>query len=332
VGFWFHRSVDLGSELTLDLSGDSPYAADPPPFSYAIPGTPLFYRDDIYVKGRPPVPPPSPPYLQIRPEIVAESGAERPFAGGISALALGDTDKALANLRRAADDEGTPRDSIQLCLALVAVAQDRLADAIELLKRVVASNKALLDDLMQAHLVRGALEVHLTRNLIVHTPLDRAGAALLLGELLRRQGRTAEVAELLETLGWRTQEPALALGLADLYMEEGLHLEVARVTGRFTANTDDLALQILLLRARARRERGDFAFSLATLEEALRFPERDPHLLRAVHYERALTLEARGHEDLAMRELQLIFEEDRGFRDVAARLTAGARSQAEHSS
>ena len=101
------------------------------------------------------------------------------------------------------------------------------------------------------------------------------------------------------------------------------------MTGRFTANTDDLALQILLIRARARRERGDFAFSLVALEEALRFPQRDLHLLHAAHYERALTLEARGQDELALRELQLIFEEDHGFRDVSARLSAGARGRAE---
>ena len=260
---------------------------------------------------------------------MAGSGSEGAFASGISSLALGDADASLADLQRAAEEEGS-RASVQLCLALVAIAQERLSDAVELLRAVVASNEALPDDLMQTHLVRGALEVQVTTNLTAHTPLDRAGAALLLGELLQRLGRTAEVAELLETLGWRTQDPALALALADLYVEEGLHLEVARVTGRFTANTNDLALQILLLRARARRERGDFAFALATLEEALRFPQRDPHLLRAAHYERALTLEARGHEDLALQELQVIFEEDRGFRDVASRLSLGTRTGAKH--
>ena len=279
--------------------------------------------------GRPPIPPPSPPYLQTRPEIATAVASEGAFASGISRLALGDADASLADLQRAAEQEG-PRASVQLCLALVAVAQERLSDAVELLRAVVASNKALPDDLMKAHLVRGALEVQVTTNLTVHTPLDRGGAALLLGELLQRLGRTAEVAELLETLGWRTQDPAIALALADLYMEEGLHLEVARVTGRFTANTNDLALQILLLRARARRDRGDFAFALATLEEALRFPQRDPHLLRVARYERALTLEARGHGELALQEFQTILEEDREFRDVASRLSMGSRSGVKH--
>jgi tetratricopeptide (TPR) repeat protein len=333
VGFWFHRSVELGNDLTLDLSGSSPYPSGAPPNSYAIPGTPLFYRDDIYVPGRTIVSPSSPPFLQLRPEIVAELGSSgRPFGMGLSALAAGDIDAALEYLQRAADDDGSGRASIKLCLALVAVAQDRLTDAVELLRMVVASNTTLPDALMKEHLVRAALEVQVTTNLTVHTVLDRAGAALLLAELLQRLGRTTEVAELLETLGWRTQDPGLALALADLYVEEGLHLEVARVSGRLTANTDDLALQILLIRARARRERGDFAFSLATLEEALRFPQRDPHLLRAARYERALTLEARGHEELALHELQVIFEEDRDFRDVATRLSTASPSQAEHHS
>jgi tetratricopeptide (TPR) repeat protein len=332
VGFWFQRTVELGSGLTLNLSGRSPYPMSPPPFSYAIPGTTLFYRDDIYVPRRPSTPPPSPPYLQIRPEIVGASGADRSFALGVSALAAGDGDAALAHLEHAADEEAAASASIELCLALVAVAQERLSDAVDLLRSVIASREVLPDDLMDSHLVKGALEVHVTRNLTAHTALDRAGAALLLGELLERMGHGPEVSDLLETLGWHTQEPALALALADLYIERDLHAEVARVTGRFTANTDDLTLQILLLRARARRERGDLAFSLATLEEALRFPSRDPHLLRAVHYERALTLDAQGHEELALREVQLIFKEDPGFRDVGTWLTAGSRSQAQHTS
>jgi thioredoxin-like negative regulator of GroEL len=215
---------------------------------------------------------------------------------------------------------------------LVALAQGRLEAAVDPLRAVIASSEALPDDLMKTTLVRAALEAHVTRNVTAHTPMDRAGAALLLAEVLQRLGRTTELQELLETLGWRTQDPGLALALADLYVEEGLQLEVARVTGRHTANTDDLSLQILLLRARARRERGDLVFSLSTLEEALRFPERDPHLLRAAHYERALTLLARGQEDPALQEFQLIFEEDRGFRDVATRLSGGSRDAVEHRS
>jgi tetratricopeptide (TPR) repeat protein len=332
LGFWFHRSVELGADLRLDLSGSSPYPAGPPPHSYAIAGTPLFYRDDIYVVGRQGLPPPSLPYLQVRPEVVAGSGALTPFGAALSALIEGDADGALAHLQAASEDAGSARGSIRLCSALVAIAQGRLEDAVDLLRAVIASNQALPDDLMKATLVQGALEVHLTRNVTAHVPMDRAGAALLLGELLQRLGRTTDLQELLETLGWRTQDPGLSLALADLYLEEGLHMEVARVTGRFTANTDDLTLQILLLRARARRERGDLVFALATLEEALRFPQRDPYLLRVAHYERALTLEARGQEEAALQEFQSIFEEDRGFRDVAARLSTGARTRVDRPS
>jgi tetratricopeptide (TPR) repeat protein len=143
--------------------------------------------------------------------------------------------------------------------------------------------------------------------------------------MLQVDDRTSEAVDLLESLGWRTQEPAVALALADLYLEQGLHAEVSRVTGRFRANTSDLALQILLVRARARREAGDLVVSLATCEEALRFTERDPHLLLAAHYERALTLETRGQDGSARRELELILEEDPGFRDVMTRLSAQPR-------
>jgi hypothetical protein len=113
--------------------------------------------------------------------------------------------------------------------------------------------------------------------------------------------------------------------LADLYVEQGQHAEVSRVTGRFTANANDLSLQILLVKLRSRREAGDPAVALALSEEALRFPERNPHLLRAARYERALTLEVRGQADLARRELERIFDEDPGFRDVRRRLSAPAR-------
>lgn len=332
MGFWFQRSVELGGRLGVDLSGSSPYPAGPPPHCYAIPGTSIFYRDDIYVPGRPPLPEVSLPYLQLRPEIVATSSSERPFALGLSALAAGDVEEAVTWLGRAAEDQRSPHPAIQLSLALAAMAQDRSNDAVELLKEVVASDVVLPDELMRSHLVRGALEVHATRNVVVHTQLDRSGAALLLGELLQRSGRASEVADLYEALAWRTQERTMGLMLADLYIERQLRSEVARVTTRFTANTDDLAIQILLIRARARREGGNFAYALATLEEALRVPQRDPHLLQAVRYERALTLDAQGHDELALREFQVIFEVDRGFRDVTTRLAAGSRARAQGSS
>ncbi len=329
MGFWLQRSVILGGDLSLDLSGRSTYPSSPPPCAYPIPGTSLFYRDDIYVAGRTPRFAPSAPYLQMRPEVVASAGPDRPLANGIWALAVGDLDVARVDLERSAAHEGSAGASIRLFLALVAIAQERAADAVDLLRAVVASDQVLPDDVMRTQLVRGALDVHVTGNLSAHTDLDRGGAALLLAEMLQVDGRPNEAIDLLETMGWRTQQPALALALADLYVEQGMHAEVARVTGRFTANTSDLALQILLLRTRARREAGDLAVSLATCEEALRFPQRDPHLIRAAHYERALTLEARGQDGLAHRELELILEEDPGFRDVMVRLSSRPKGRAQ---
>jgi thioredoxin-like negative regulator of GroEL len=324
MGFWNQRSIVLGADLAVDLSREPTYPSGPPTCTYAINGTSLFYRDDLYEPRRTPHLPPSPPYLQLRPEVVAAAGPGQPLANGIWALATGDLDTGRRDLQEAAS-RGDTDASVRLLLALVAVADERYDDAIALLRVVVSSDQPLPDETMRTHLVRGSLEVHVTGNLTAHVPLDRGGAALLLAELLQLDGQAPDAAGLLETLGWRTHDPGLALALADLYVEQGQHAEVSRVTGRFTHNASDLSLQILLVKLRSRREAGELAVALALSEEALRFPERAPHLLRAARYERALTLELRGQVELARIEFERIFEEDPGFRDVRSRLNAPAR-------
>ena len=93
------------------------------------------------------------------------------------------------------------------------------------------------------------------------------------------------------------------------------------MTDAFTSNVDDLSLRILIIRARAQRERGVFIPTLTTLREALRFRKRDPSLLNAARYERALLYEAEGKVALARKDLERIFDHGPGFRDVAQRLS-----------
>ena len=224
-------------------------------------------------------------------------------------------------MERASLKGGAERASVQLFLALCLIDLGRLPEAASRLRALVASDAQLPDRLMHRNLSDGVLETHVTPNITAHTALDRIGASLLLAEVLQRTHRPSEAIDLLEMLGARTRSLVLALCLADLYLAEGAWEDVERVTDAFASNVDDLSLRILIIRARAQRERGVFIPTLTTLREALRFRKRDPFLLNAARYERALLYEAEGKRALARKDLERIFDHGPGFRDVAQRLS-----------
>jgi len=227
---------------------------------------------------------------------------------------------ALMEVERASAKARGERTSIQLFAALSLIQLGRLQEAASALRTVVVSSVPLPDRLMRRHLARGVLEVHVTPNITAHASMDRGGVALLLAEVYQHIERRQDAIDLLEALGARTRSAAVALFLADLYLAEGAWDEVERVTDAFTANLDDLSVQILVLRARAQRRRGAFIPTLTTLREALRFRRRDPGLLNEARYERALMYEAEGKRALARKDLERIFDHGPDFRDVAQRL------------
>jgi tetratricopeptide (TPR) repeat protein len=313
VGFRYHRSVALGRGvgLSFSASGIGISARTPEPTEQEGSG------------ARPALPRPSRPLFapRSRKGIFVAGRYRRAFRRGLAELAQGNAGIALVEMERASVKGGAGRASIQLFVAFCLIELERLPEAACALRWVVASDAPLPDQLMRKHLSASVLEVHVTPNITAHTGMDRGGVALLLAEILQHVGRPLEAIDLLETLVARTRSAAVALCLADRYLADEAWDEVERVTDAFTSNVDDLSLQILILRARAQRERGAFIPTLTTLREALRFRKRDPSLLNAARYERALMYEAEGKRALARKDLERIFDHEPDFRDVAQRLS-----------
>jgi tetratricopeptide (TPR) repeat protein len=313
VGSQHRTSAALGKGVGLSFSpsgiGISARTPDP--------------TDERTSEGRPALPSPTRPQFSVRPGrgIFAVRRYRRAFRRGLIAFAKDKPGVALQEMEQASMRGGAERASVQLFLALCLIELDRLPEAASSLRALVASGAQLPDRLMRANLSGGVLESHVTPNITAHTSLDRVGAALLLAETLQRVQRPSEAIDLLEMLGARTKSLVISLCLADLYLAEGAWEDVERVTDAFTSNVDDLSLRILIIRARAQRERGVFIPTLTTLREALRFRKRDPFLLNAARYERALLYEAEGKRALARKDLERIFDHGPGFRDVAQRLS-----------
>jgi tetratricopeptide (TPR) repeat protein len=308
-----HRSVELGKGvgLSFSASGIGISARTPEPTGHGpsieLPTLPTPSRARFTLRAR-------------RGVLVARR-YRRAFGRGVAAFAAGNAGIALTQMEQAAVKRGAEAASVQLFIALCLIELDRLPEAVSQLRRVVASDAPLPDRLMRRYLSAGVLEVHITSNITAHTGMDRGGVALLLAEILQHIGHPLEAIDLLETLSTRTQSAAIALCLADLYLAAEASDDVERVTDAFTTNVDDLSLQILILRARAQRERGAFIPTLITLREALRFRKRDPALLNEARYERALMYEAEGKRALARKDLERILDHDPAFRDVAQRLS-----------
>ncbi len=269
-----------------------------------------------------PLPSPAPPQFQLRPrhQFLVLGRGSWAFGRGLEALSNGGPEIALTDMHQAAATRTGNQASVLLFTGLCLMVLDRLPEAASSLRSVVASDAPLPDRLMRQHLSSGTLEVHITPHVTAHAGMDRGGVALLLGELLQHTGQTKEATALLETYGARTHSAALALCLADRYLMDGASGDVERVTDPFATNVDDLTLHILILRARAQRERGAFIPTLTTLREALRFKDRDTYLLNEARYERALVYEAGGKRALARKDLERIHDHEPEFRDVAERL------------
>ena len=313
MGSRHHSPVALGRGvgLSFSASGIGITARTPEP---TVPGT----------SARPPeLPAPSRPALSVRTGrgILEVRPYRRAFRRGLIAFAKGNSGIALEEMEKASTKAGPDRASLQLFIALCLIDLGRLPDAASRLRTLVASDTRLPDRLMRRHLSAGVLEVHLTPNITAHAGMDRGGVALPLAEIHQHIGNRERALDLLEALGTRTRSAAIALCLADLYLDEGAWDEVERVTGPFTTNVDDLTLQILILRARAQRARGAFIPTLTTLREALRFRKRDSVLLNEARYERALMYEAEGKRVHARKDLERIFDHAPAFRDVAQRLS-----------
>ncbi len=167
-----------------------------PRYADFYPGYPVDYRTSYVDPRLQPAPAPSPPPVEGAPEDDAS-----PATWGRWRLARGDLDEAIAELRRAIDDEPADSASKRL-LAVALLRQGRLADGVALLRAVYREDPALtreaIDPSMFGPDARKTLD-RLVRRMAIYANA-RASASAWLAEavLMQAQGRDRHALRMLD--------------------------------------------------------------------------------------------------------------------------------------
>jgi tetratricopeptide (TPR) repeat protein len=348
VGFRFYKRVNLGGGVHLNLSKTGVgISAGVPGARYSVhssgrtvktvgvPGTGLYYRKDTYAKRgtsrarAPRTTAPTPPVIAYPKAGLFAPKQDKAFTEGVAAYMRGAFQEALGWLGKVEElDQRQAHVSEELFAGMCMVGLKRFDEAIPLLQTVVGAHQAIPDPLMMKYGVSGSLKIQITPMIEATVPLSSLAAALMLAELYQHTGHADHAIELLESLGNLSGYPSLALSLAELYEAAGRPDEVLRVSEDYTSNTDDLRANLLVFRASALSSKGLDEAALQTLKEALRFPSRDPEILRLSRYVRAHVYEQMGRNALARKDLERIYAEDPHFLDVGERLGMAATREA----
>jgi len=238
---------------------------------------------------------------------------------GCRQLFLGQLDEAVETLSASDDADAC---FVEALLRIKAGEFDR---ALERLEQAARPGNSLGESLSSRGVVI-EFELPITHEISAHLEPDRRGLLLAQAEALQLAGRSAEAVPLLEALLQLVPgEIVVRLSLAELLMEPADRDEAAarRVIelSEKIENDSELCCALLLYRARALRQIGLHEAARSTCTTALRRrKDRDPALLTAVRYERALIYEALGNRRRARSDLERIYAADANFMDVAERL------------
>jgi len=199
------------------------------------------------------------------------------------------------------------------------------------LEAVVASDVELPDALQHKYLppaiVGLSVRSDITDHVAAELPFTSLGATLVLAEAYQQAGRLSDAIGLVVQLHAQDPEnPVIGLSLADLLFSDGDYEGVIEASAAAT-NDSDFGAALLHLRAAALLESGMPDGALEAFREALaKTVGRDPGLLKAVRYDRALAYEHAGQHARARADLERLFAVDPNYEDVRARLTASNRS------
>ena len=287
--------------------------------SGGVPGTGVGYQKSWQggsgrtSRGAVPVAPPPPP----KPGMLAP-GYEKSFHKAIHRYATGDTHGALMLFREAAkQDEGNKVLADDFFAGLLSAQVQDDPSATWFLEKVVTSEQTLPDQLMSKYVAGGEVAVPVTQHVAVQVPFGTLAAVLTLAEVYQRNDRTDEAIGLLQQLVMEQgSHPFLTLSLCELYAEVGAWDEVVEAGAGIT-NEDDVTLQVRLLQARAFQQQGLHDAALEAYKDALRSKKREPELLKEASYERAKLYLAAGKKAQGRKELEKLYAEDSGYRDVA---------------
>jgi tetratricopeptide (TPR) repeat protein len=250
------------------------------------------------------------------------SGAEKAYHRGIVAALQGDDPAALAKFETVVSQDPAIV-SAHLLAATRASVDD--AAAVRHLEAVMESPVGMPDRLQAKYLPSEVVRftARITDNLAVVLPVDGMGATLLLAEFYQLTGRLEEAIGLVQQVyDENPTDPAIVLSLADLLLADQDLEGVVVVTERID-NEDDLSVATLHIRAVALFGLGRADAALEAFRNALaKTSKRDPELLLAVRYDRALILRELGQEAAARKDLERILATDGGYRDVRELLRA----------
>jgi predicted Zn-dependent protease len=244
------------------------------------------------------------------------SGYEKAFHKAVQTYVQGDVQGAVGLFRESSEKDTSDKalaDDLFAGLLSAQVGDDDAAA--RYLEKVVTADTALPDQLMDKYVPGGGLSISVTDHVAVDVPFGSLAAALTLAEVYQRSGRLDEAIGLLQQLVDAEPHPFLVLSLCDLYAQAEAWDELVDVAAG-TTNEDDISLQVRLLQARAFVQQGMREAALTAYKDALRSSKRDPDLLRAARYERARLYIEDGKKAQARKELEKVYADDPGFRDV----------------
>ncbi len=334
--FWRRFKVAPGLHVNLSKSGASlsfgprgaKYTVGPRGTrkSVGLPGTGLFwYEDKRWAKGQPHSIANAPPQPEVQAadrlslgffQRLTVSKDEEGFVDGCRCMITGDEDAAYAHLSKSA----ARQPDAAFLAAVLALKREQYDNATQHLKGAL-ERSAELRSLFNKYGVDAHISFPVTDEVTAKVDADRRGVLLLLVEAYQAQNKRKDAIRCLEDLQKDgLDDPLIKLSLAELLVEMGQYREVVELV-RGTPNDSAIHAATLLYQAVALRHLKLNTAAGEILTNALRHTQNRPdELLRELRYQRALVYEADGKASSARKDLERLFAEDPGYKDVSERL------------
>lgn len=301
--------------------------------SVGLPGTGVYYQSRTSPQGATSARPQSarfgapaaavqPVSMVPKPGIFA-SAAEKAYHRGVLAYFVGDHQATVAAFEQVLAAEPSTT-SAHLFAGVSLVALDDAIRAAGHLEAVVSSATALPDRLELKYLPASVfdirLSVQITEAITAQAPASELGATLMLAEVYQITGRLDEAIGLMTQVHEAMADPLVRLSLCDLLLADADYAGVVEVAAG-AANDSDVGVETLHVKAAAQISMGQNTGAMESFRDALaKTSGRDPALLMAVRYDRALAYEHIGQAAKARADLERIYGTNATYEDVAARL------------
>jgi len=246
--------------------------------------------------------------------------SEEHFVDAVKAWIRGDKRKAL----RLAQQSTRGADGAFLAgLLAMDLRDDHLAEA---QFEIAWSRRATLGALSSKYDVSVHAELPITDEVCARIAPDERGVLLALAELFQRRGDEVGALKMMRTLlAHEPGDPAVRLSIAELLVDaksptKKTLTEVIELA-KDVQNDSTVHANLLFCKAQALRRLGLWAPARNELSKLLRKrADRSAELLQAARYERALVYEALKQKARARADLESLYADDPGYKDVARRI------------